>query len=350
MQKPMHYILRFIKGLFFETISELEKSGLLLEKKYADLVKKEEENRKLHQQLKQTNIHLKKELRQKEEELKILYCRTSGAEDEKHLGDIRRMEKEIAGGFSHRLKNLYAPVVLFNDKIHRTRLLSRNRDILQELIPLVKNAPPAEDPVSLIKEISRNNQTLEEIFHLSKCAIDRNLKIIDAFLNYAEISRSAALEKVFINRVLEQVIRVHREVLELNRVTLIQDLKSRDPVMADYSHIFLLFQNLLMNAVKAFRKKSPPNQKNTIIIRTRIPRENKNSIVVEIIDNGTGIEENNMEKLFKPFFTTDRQQGTGLGLSLCKRIVEMYNGSITVKSRFGSGASFRVILPREKKS
>ena len=70
-------------------------------------------------------------------------------------------------------------------------------------------------------------------------------------------------------------------------------------------------------------------------------------IVISIQDTGVGIPEENMEKLFKPLFTT-KSKGTGFGLAVCKRLVQVHNGSIKVESEVGVGTTFHVFLPLHK--
>ncbi len=68
--------------------------------------------------------------------------------------------------------------------------------------------------------------------------------------------------------------------------------------------------------------------------------------MLEISDTGIGIAKDNLNKIFDPFFTMDKKDGTGIGLSLCKRIVELYNGDITVQSKEGFSTTFKIILPQ----
>ena len=65
-------------------------------------------------------------------------------------------------------------------------------------------------------------------------------------------------------------------------------------------------------------------------------------------DSGTGIPEENLDKIWGPLFTT-KAKGMGLGLSICKRIVEAHGGKITVKSKVGAGTTFTVIIPLKPK-
>jgi len=72
----------------------------------------------------------------------------------------------------------------------------------------------------------------------------------------------------------------------------------------------------------------------------------KNDAAYEITveDNGAGIDEENIQKVFEPFFTT-KSRGTGLGLSVCREVVELHHGEITINSSKGAGTSVQITLP-----
>jgi len=69
--------------------------------------------------------------------------------------------------------------------------------------------------------------------------------------------------------------------------------------------------------------------------------------VIEVADNGRGIAADNLPNIFRPFFTT-KGDGTGLGLSLARRIVEDHQGRIDVSSAVGVGTTFSVVLPLQR--
>ena len=85
-----------------------------------------------------------------------------------------------------------------------------------------------------------------------------------------------------------------------------------------------------------------------IQIRTRAEND---AVVIEVEDNGVGMDEATRQRLFEPFFTTkDADRGTGLGLSIIYAIVRNHDGQITVESEQGVGTMFRVRLPVVEKS
>jgi two-component system NtrC family sensor kinase len=100
--------------------------------------------------------------------------------------------------------------------------------------------------------------------------------------------------------------------------------------------------NLLANAIQAMRPIETPRR---LTITTRLERAPAR-ICVEIADSGPGIPSEVQARIFEPFFTTKPQgEGTGLGLSLCRRTLEEHDGTITVESEVGRGATFRLELP-----
>ena len=72
-------------------------------------------------------------------------------------------------------------------------------------------------------------------------------------------------------------------------------------------------------------------------------------MILEIIDDGSGISPDDLPKIFDPFFTT-KERGTGLGLAMVHKVVEAHGGHIEVESQMGVGSTFRVVLPRWKET
>ncbi|MEJ2155201.1 MAG: PAS domain S-box protein [Desulfobacteraceae bacterium] len=110
---------------------------------------------------------------------------------------------------------------------------------------------------------------------------------------------------------------------------------SIDPIQ--FQQIFL---NLILNATEAM----PGGGQLQVTTRHDI---SKNKIAVEIADTGTGIEQDDLERIFQPFFTT-KKKGTGLGLAITKRLIEQHSGKISVSSAPGQGTTFCIELPGGK--
>jgi signal transduction histidine kinase len=84
--------------------------------------------------------------------------------------------------------------------------------------------------------------------------------------------------------------------------------------------------------------RDPPRQ--LVVTAQRVDQR----VEITVYDTGPGIAEPDIERLFKPFFTT-KPNGMGMGLAICRTTVESHGGQLTVESRLGQGASFRITLP-----
>jgi len=117
--------------------------------------------------------------------------------------------------------------------------------------------------------------------------------------------------------------------------------KETPKIMAVRDQIHQVLLNLLLNAIQA----SPPGEK----IRLRISSGGaggQEGASIEVVDHGPGIGEDDLERIFDPFYTTKGPDvGSGLGLMICHRIIADHQGTIEVSSRPGGGSSFRVQLP-----
>ncbi|MFT5764153.1 MAG: signal transduction histidine kinase [Saprospiraceae bacterium] len=106
------------------------------------------------------------------------------------------------------------------------------------------------------------------------------------------------------------------------------------------TEMLVLFQNFIENGIKYNQETKP-----TIFIKSKVK---ENQLVLQFIDNGIGIEEEYFEKIFlffKRLHTTEIYQGTGLGLGLCKRIIDSMGGDVSVESMLNVGSTFTIILP-----
>lgn len=115
--------------------------------------------------------------------------------------------------------------------------------------------------------------------------------------------------------------------------------KAAQNVMIDPTLMRRTFANLAMNAIQAMPKRG----KLTVRVRSK-----GDSTVMTVEDTGEGIAKKNLTKLFSPFFST-KAKGQGLGLAVCKRLVEAQGGAITVKSKPRKGTVFTIKMPRGRK-
>jgi signal transduction histidine kinase len=125
-----------------------------------------------------------------------------------------------------------------------------------------------------------------------------------------------------------------------------RDFDSIPPIMGSPTQLRQVFLNLIVNAADAI---ASTNRRGTLTLRTLIT--SSDTVQIDICDDGPGIPEENLSKIFDPFFTTKSVgQGTGMGLSICYRIIENHGGTIAVNSWVGKGSVITLILPRKDAS
>ena len=112
-------------------------------------------------------------------------------------------------------------------------------------------------------------------------------------------------------------------------------------IYGDANNISQVIINIIVNALDSMQTGG------TLIVKTGYCDHLPSSVQVVITDNGSGIREEILNKIFNPFFTT-KEMGSGLGLAISKRIMEDHNGNITVKSTVGEGTTFFLCLPVRK--
>ncbi len=145
-----------------------------------------------------------------------------------------------------------------------------------------------------------------------------------------------------INNLIEENIKFLLKISEKKSITIKNDLHNPINLWGDYNQIDIIIRNLLSNALKF----TPKN--GTIILNSN---EKENSWVISIKDTGVGIDKCTQEKIFKKntnitTFGTNNEKGTGIGLSLCKEMIEQNKGSIWVESSTNKGSIFYFTLPK----
>lgn len=233
----------------------------------------------------------------------------------------------------------------------RTEELQRSNEDLQQFAHVASH--DLKEPIRKIKIFSDlleeeiNPQGDKKTFlYLSKIqsAADRMLLMMDGVLRYAGLDGYLqVIEKIDLNETIRSVETDLETVILKKRARIESDVL---PAIPGYSIlIYQLFYNLLSNALKFSRADVQP------FIQIRYSEqmlENKPYGSFIIKDNGIGFEQDNAEKIFNTFLRLNAREdyeGTGLGLSLCRKIVGRHHGYLTARGEPGVGAEFTVVLP-----
>jgi signal transduction histidine kinase/CheY-like chemotaxis protein len=232
----------------------------------------------------------------------------------------------------------------------RTRELERSNDDLQQFAHVASH--DLKEPVRKIKVFTNLLETqfgeslppaASSYLHKVHTSADRMKAMIEGVLQYSSVSNHVSEDAMPVD--LNEVLKNVEKELEL----LLQEKQgairfSSMPVIEGVGILlFQLFYNLVNNSLKFSRIGVPP----VINISTTLHAET-DSVTIHIADNSIGFDTKNIEKIFNPFTRLnpkDEYEGTGLGLALCKKIVERHGGTITAASTLGIGSVFHVTLP-----
>ncbi len=159
--------------------------------------------------------------------------------------------------------------------------------------------------------------------------------IITDFLNFAR-PRTPDLHPCRIENIIEKNISYLRPQMEDNNFKIIREISDSLPeIKADSAMLYQAFLNILINAFQSLK------QNGLITIKVKFVSRD---IVINFIDNGEGVPEDVLKKVWVPFFTT-KDTGTGLGLGIVKNIIEAHRGTITITNEPSKGANVEIRLP-----
>jgi signal transduction histidine kinase len=240
--------------------------------------------------------HMAQQLRESRQEIERLH-RTQMSRAE-HLATLG----ELATGLAHEIRNPLAGIA----------------GVIEIIARDLPSTSPARAVVKDVRqEIARINHIVTDLLQTARPHPPR-------------------VRKSSLNTTVEHAVMLGRQQALAKSVEIVL---TKDSALADVEHdsdqIHQVLLNLLLNALQAIEK---DGQINVTV------RSDGAFAIVEVTDNGRGIAPEHLPNIFRPFFTT-KGEGTGLGLSLARRIVEDHQGKIDVTSTVGLGTTFTVMLP-----
>jgi signal transduction histidine kinase len=182
-------------------------------------------------------------------------------------------------------------------------------------------------------------ETFRKLVSQVKEEVARIDQQISDFLNYSRPA-NVVLRPLVARQVVSDSLRIVEAQAEENNITIsVIEHENVPMVLGDPEYLRSVFNNLFINAIQAMGVDGGN------LIVTIDPDEESGGISFEIADSGKGIPEENLTKIFEPYFST-KETGTGLGLAIVQKIVETHNGTISVESKENEGTKFTVKLPR----
>lgn len=213
----------------------------------------------------------------------------------------------LVGGLVHELKNPLST-------------MSVNLQLLKEEIQ--------DDDTEKRKRILKKIQVLQK-------ESSRLEDILNDFLRFAK-EQKLTLEGHDINTVVDEVLDFITPEAQLQSIKI---LKLYDPALPECRIDINLMKQTILNILLNAQEAMPEG--GTLTVKTLL---NKKTIQIDIADTGVGIPSDKINKIFQVYFST-KKTGTGLGLPTAKKIIERHNGTLTVDSKEGEGATFSILLP-----
>ncbi|WP_442600261.1 ATP-binding protein [Neobacillus sp. D3-1R] len=214
--------------------------------------------------------------------------------------------EKLAAGIVHEIRNPLTTVSGF----------------LQLLKPYLKESDKERYADIAIDELKRANEIISEFLNASKPSEDK-------------------IVPLSINQLVKDIAFLYEGEALLHHIEISMDLTGiNDYVLANPKKIKQVMINLVKNAIEAIIEGDKISSGTIQLITEMI----ENKVQISIHDNGCGMSKTLAKQLFHPFYTT-KTNGTGIGLSMCKKWIEEHNGTILVESIEGTGTTFRIQLP-----
>jgi len=255
------------------------------------------------------------------------------------LNDARNQLKEYANQLELKVRERTRELIEAQDRLLKAERLAAIGEVAAMVGHDLRNPLTGISGAAYYLKMklgSKMSQKAVEMLELIEKDVEYSNKIVNDLIEYSKEIRLELTEttpKLIIKEVLS-LIEVHDNIQ-------VFDLTQDEPnIKVDVEKMKRVFLNIIKNAIDAMPEGG----------ELRITsNESQGMLEVSFSDTGTGIQKDVMKKLWTPLFTT-KAKGMGLGLSICRRIVETHGGKISAKSTVGKGATFTVTLPIKPKT
>jgi signal transduction histidine kinase len=230
----------------------------------------------------------------------------------------------MVAGIAHELNTPLGAIHSNHDVIERALL--KLQDILEDEV-----VTPDE-----LEQVRRIVKAMDGVLHTNAIAVERMVKLVEGLRTFGRPDR-ADIDQVDLHEGIESTLMILAH--ELREVEVVRNFGTLPAVECYPNRINQVFMNLIHNAIQAM------DGQGVLTIETSVTDDGRFADV-EVTDTGRGIPKENLAKIFQPGFTTKAGRvGMGIGLAICRQIVDQHGGRLTATSEPGEGAVFRMRLP-----
>lgn len=250
--------------------------------------------------------------------------------------DRARLHDELAERLAD-LRDANARQRYLQGQLFKAERLSALGELAAEIVHQIRN------PLSVVggfarrvaRTIAEEDPRTQDIRIMLE-EVDRMEKILERIRQDVRLARAPSQESVDVRELLEAAVGRYRNTAREHRIQLeMSSMPGVVPIRGNRDILLEAIDNLMRNAFDAV----PPGGRVTVSAQRL-----KDAIHLVVEDDGPGLTEDQIERIFEPFYTT-KVRGTGLGLPLAQRLVRQCGGSLVVDSRPGEGARFRIVMP-----
>ncbi|MEB3358269.1 MAG: ATP-binding protein [Synechococcales bacterium] len=277
--------------------------------------------------------------------------------DEKTQAFLVQTEKMASlgrtiAGVSHEIKN---PVTCIQGNLQFISTYSQN--LIQLLAAYQEALPEKPDTIQQIEHQIDLPFLLEDLPSLQSSlnlATNRLVEIVSSLRNFSRLDKESK-QLADIPKCIEGTLLILANQIKQG-IEVVRDYDANAPQLWCYpGQLSQVFMNIIANAIDALEEKQSQMQKNSdwrprLVVKTRVvPSSDRPTFIIQIADNGNGIPEEHLNKVFEAFFTTKIVgKGTGLGLAISHQVVtQRHGGQLKVRSRPNEGTEFEISLPIE---
>ncbi len=252
------------------------------------------------------------------------------------LADRERRQRQELQETAEQLRKVNQELQDSFEQLRRADRLSAIGQLSASLAHEIRNPLGSiEGAVDILDRASGTDEKHREFLSIIKKECQRVSRLLTNLLDFAK-PRQPRIDAVNVRHVIEAVVSLAGHTAERGAVGLETDIApDLDMIEGDPEQIQQVVLNLTLNAMQAMPEGG------TIRLAAR---QQGTEILIEIVDEGQGINEADVDRIFDPFYTT-KQSGTGLGLSVAHQIISQHHGSIKVRRNAERGMSFTVVLP-----
>ena len=236
------------------------------------------------------------------------------------------------------MQGLRSTNLLFIDELLTAERLSLLGTMMSSIMHDLRNPIAITQMLGVWMEGRKETPQVVEKGAMLRRASDRMQTMIQELLDFSRGRSEVNAESTSVRELIESLEEEMRNVLQRESLTVRREMDYVGPIRVDKSRILRLLCNVVKNAVEAMPKGG------TLTLRTG---GSGDMVHFEIEDTGCGIPPDVQAKIFEPFVTHGKSNGTGLGMAIAKTVVEAHGGSIRLESEEGRGTTFFISLPGE---